>query len=465
MPTLNQLLTEHFRCPDPVVEFVAADTGNWHTGYFRLGENIICCARNKAPGAARTVEEPLHDAVSDTRWDLGRCQLSFDPVDAVETLRRERYVAKESGQGGLLSLGHRLYYSVRPLLPVSIRRHLQRWVLAGRSKARFPSWPVDRTTDCLLEYLLAVSIRSQGLQQIPFIWFWPNGYSSAAIMTHDVETQAGLRFCSALMDIDESFRIPASFQIVPEERYDTPKSVLEEFRRRDFEINVHDLNHDGRLYWEHREFLRRAEKINAYSKEFRAKGFRSGALYRNLDWYNALDFSYDMSVPNVAHLDPQTGGCCTVMPYFVGDILELPVTVTQDYGLFHILGDYSIDLWVREIKLIQEGHGLISVICHPDYLQENRAQATYVELLGHLSRLRSDGCLWIALPSEINDWWRTRSRLKLIRENDDWHIVGPGSERARIAYAHLDPEGLSFQLPSINGRADKTVETVSSAST
>ncbi len=75
-------------------------------------------------------------------------------------------------------------------------------------------------------------------------------------------------------------------------------------------------------------------------------------MYRDQEWFDALEFSYDMSVPNVAHLEPQRGGCCTVMPYFVGDILELPLTTIQDYSLFHILGDYSIDLWKEQIDLI-----------------------------------------------------------------------------------------------------------------
>ena len=64
-------------------------------------------------------------------------------------------------------------------------------------------------------------------------------------------------------------------------------------------------------------------------------------MYREQQWFDAFDFSYDMSVPNVAHLEPQRGGCCTVMPYFVGDLLELPLTTVQDYSLFHILNDYS----------------------------------------------------------------------------------------------------------------------------
>ena len=88
-----------------------------------------------------------------------------------------------------------------------------------------------------------------------------------------------------------------------------------------------------------------------------------------------LNFPYDTSVPNVAHLDPQRGGCCTVMPYFVGKLVELPVTVTQDYSLFHILNDYSINLWKQQIELVLENHGLINVIVHPDYSLPPRERA------------------------------------------------------------------------------------------
>ena len=92
-------------------------------------------------------------------------------------------------------------------------------------------------------------------------------------------------------------------------------------------------------------------------------------MCRNQEWYDALDFNSYMSVSNVAHLEPQRGGRSTVMPFFIGRILELPLTTVQDYSLFHILGDYSIDLWKRQIDLIRERNGLISFITHPDYLR------------------------------------------------------------------------------------------------
>jgi len=207
---------------------------------------------------------------------------------------------------------------------------------------------------------------------------------------------AGVRFCSALMDMDARHGFRSSFQIIPEDRYTVPESLLSEIRRRGFEINVHDLNHDGRLYWNREEFLKRAVKINHYAREFGANGFRAAVLYRNPDWYGAYEFSYDMSVPNVGHLDPQEGGCCTVMPYFIGRILELPVTTTQDYPLFQILGEYSIEHWIRQTNLILDGHGLISFIAHPDYLIERRARATYNTLLEYLSQT--------ALRGGISGW-------------------------------------------------------------
>ena len=69
------------------------------------------------------------------------------------------------------------------------------------------------------------------------------------------------------------------------------------------------------------------------------------------------------------------------MPYRIGEILELPLTMTQDYSLFQILGDYSIELWKKECSQILGRNGLISFIVHPDYLVEQRAQKVYVDLL------------------------------------------------------------------------------------
>ena len=148
------------------------------------------------------------------------------------------------------------------------------------------------------------------------------------------------------MDLDDSFGIKSAFQLIPEGREERVAAHGgADCAGAGFEVNLHDLNHDGRLFADKDSSCERARRINDYAREFGCDGFRSGAMYREQGWFEAFEFSYDMSVPNAAHLEPQRGGCCTVMPYFVGNILELPLTTAQDYSLFHILGDYSTTLW------------------------------------------------------------------------------------------------------------------------
>jgi len=285
---------------------------------------------------------------------------------------------------------------------------------------------------------------------VPFVWFWPDGAPSCTIMTHDVEHLSGRNFCSRLMDLDDSAGIKSAFQIVPEGRYPVPDSFLDEIRDRGFEINVHDLNHSGRLFASREDFRRGAEEINAYGRRFGAVGFRSGALYRNQAWFDALDFSYDMSVPSVAHLDPQRGGCCTAMPFFIGRILELPLTTIQDYTLFHILNDYSIDVWKHQVAAVTQQHGLASFIVHPDYIIPKRARSTYQALLEHLARVRDAGQTWIALPREVDRWWRERSRMSVVRDGSGWRIEGVGKERASLASATLVDDTLAFTFEDQN---------------
>jgi len=342
------------------------------------------------------------------------------------------------------------YYAVRPFLPVAVRKHLQRASLKGWASKPFPTWPIDRSVDSVFDQLMALSIKKQEVEKIPFIWFWPEGKAGCAIMTHDIETQTGLDFCSALMDLNDSHGIKSSFQVIPEGRYRATERSLGEMRNRGFEVNVHDWNHDGYLFSSRTLFLSRAAKINEVAARYRAEGFRSGVLYRNTDWYGDLNFSYDMSVPNVGHLDPQPGGCCTVMPYFIGKILEIPLTTIQDYSLFHILKDFSIDVWKRQLGRILDGYGMASFNVHPDYIIEERARATYSQLLAYLSDLASERNIWLSLPREVNHWWRDRSQMKLVEREGHLKIEGPGKDRARIAYASLEGAQLSYTVAETN---------------
>jgi len=446
---VNSAFLDHYRCPETFATFTLSGELSGDSGYFRFGPDAICFGRSSSGFRAGHATDELYDALTDVALDGAMLQLPFSPSEIVANLRYERYASASNRNGKMLhgeSALRKVYYLVRPLLTVSVRKHLQRIRLRDWNEIPFPSWPVDSTVERILEMLLILLLKAHAVDKIPFVWFWPNGFPSCAIMTHDVEALPGRDFCSHLMDLDDAYGIKSSFQIVPEGRYPVSKGFLNTIQSRGFEIDIHDLNHDGHLFSDRERYLRRAERINRYSREYGAAGFRSAALYRNLDWFEALDFSYDMSVPCVGHLEAQRGGCCSAMPFFIGKILELPVTTTQDYSLFHILNHYSIDLWKRQLALIMEKHGLASFIVHPDYILEHRARDTYKALLAYLSQLRSEGKIWIALPREVDQWWRERSQMRLSRRGNKWEIEGPGKERARVAYASLEEDCVVYHL-------------------
>ena len=444
---MNEYVTQYYRCPKKYIKLASAGLLSKEEGFFRFGDEGLCYGQLAIVTPSPTPNGKLFDVLSHVAIQNEVTHLPFDVTLVVDNLRLEFYSKNYLHDKSIFStIQNEIYYRARPLLPGGVRQCLQKARLSNWKSLKFPRWPVDRSVDLLFEQLLLLSLRSQKVERIPFIWFWPDGASSCAIMTHDVETAVGRDFCKAVMDLDDAYGIKASFSIVPELRYEVTTEYLDSIWKHGFEVCIQDLNHDGRLFKNREEFLVRVEKINAYGKQYRATGFRSAVLYRNQMWFDQLKFSYDMSVPNVAHLEPQRGGCCTVMPYFVGEILELPVTTTQDYALFNYLNEYSIDLWRRQIELIMEQHGLINFIIHPDYIKKPREWNVYKSLLIHLARLRDEKKLWIPLPGEVDRWWRQRAKMTIVEDQQGVKIEGEGSERARVAYASETNGKLTYTL-------------------
>jgi hypothetical protein len=441
--SLKGVLTHYYRCPATYERFSVRGVLPPTNGFFLFGKASCYGSYHRQIPSLGSVETP-QNALSETSIENGIVYLPFNPAQVIANLGRETYA--DEWRTGPLSALWNLYYWIRPALPVSIRRHLQKMYLRGWRKLPFPQWPVDCSVDNLEEELMLLTLRASGAKKVPFIWFWPEAHSSCALMTHDIETRAGLEFCETLMDINDSFNIKASFQVIPEDRYEIDPKLLDEIRRRRFEICVHDLNHDGHLYSNRSQFLERAAKINAYGIEMGADGFRAAVLYRKQLWYDSLEFSYDMSVPNVAHLDPQRGGCCTVMPYFLNEILEIPVTTVQDYSLFNILHDYSISLWEQQAAIIMTKHGCMSFIVHPDYMQQTRELSVYKQLLSYLDQLRRESGVWITTPGEVNRWWRQRAAMELVETDRGWRIEGDGKERACVAFASEEDGRLVYSL-------------------
>ena len=443
--SMSFALQNYYQCPQEFARFRVAGEPGQTPGFFRVGKQITCFGRCAGP-VAQEPNGDLPDMLPQMQAGEDEIMLPFDADEILENLRREIYVGPPKASSFAKDLIRKGYYLARPLLSVGVRKHFQRLYLRGRTDIEFPRWPIDKTVDNLSAELMSLSVRANGNRRIPFIWFWPDDYQGCVLMTHDVEHEPGRAFCGDLMDLDGRHGIRSSFQVVPEERYDLSDAFLESIRARGFELNVHDLNHDGHLFDNHDLFRKRAKKINEYASKWRAEGYRSGGMYRNAEWNDAFQFKYDMSFPSAAHLEPQGGGCCTVMPYFAGGLVELPLTTTQDYTLFHILGQYSIDLWKEELNYIASSNGLATFIVHPDYVIERGARRVYENLLQYLSEFCDRSKLWQPLPREVARWWRERSQMQIEVSSGACRVVGVGSERARVAFAQIEEGRLCYRV-------------------
>jgi len=267
-----------------------------------------------------------------------------------------------------------------------------------------------------------------GSERPPENWRgWPNNKKFAVVLTHDVESMAGLGKCRSLMALEMNLRFRSSFNFVPEGDYRVPADLREELTANGFEVGIHDLKHDGHLFASHRGFKRRALKINSYAREWGASGFRSGFMLRNLEWLHDLDVEYDASTFDTDPFEPQPDGCHTIFPFWVPrpnnssvcqqtssinscrtGYVELPYTLPQDSTLFLLLREKTIDIWRRKLDWIAERGGMALINTHPDYMALDGSNQKsgeysielYKELLAYV-RSRYSSEYWPALPRDV----------------------------------------------------------------
>lgn len=200
----------------------------------------------------------------------------------------------------MLSLRNRFYYRLKPFLPWRLRLAMRRsWMKRKLDQVR-DVWPIDEAAG-----------------KAPEGWpGWPEGKQFALVLTHDVETAAGVAKVRQLMQLEMDLGFRSSFNFVPE-AYDTPRALREELIANGFEVGVHGLKHDGKLYKSRKIFKQRAARINRYLEEWNAAGFRSPLMHHNLDWIHDLNIQYDSSTFDTDPFEPQPDGVGTIFPFRV----------------------------------------------------------------------------------------------------------------------------------------------------
>jgi peptidoglycan/xylan/chitin deacetylase (PgdA/CDA1 family) len=341
----------------------------------------------------------------------------------------ERYA--EPGRRSTLLAG---YYAVKPLLPRRAQLAMRRAFARMQARRDFPAWPIEPVLVDRHRESLRQRIAQSPTGSVPVIGNWPGGHRFAFVLTHDVEGPLGVERLPQVLDIERRHGFVSSWNFVAE-WYSIPEDAFAAVRSAGGEIGLHGIKHDGRLFLSRANFEADLPKIRAYLDDWDAVGFRSPATHRNADWMPELGCLYDSSFPDTDPFEPQSGGCCSILPFFLGDLVELPITLVQDHTLFEIVQTTSIDLWIRKTEWIIANRGLVNLIVHPDYLDRPGRLEAYDGFLAFLAA-RSDG--WHALPRDVALWWRRRAALRCEQTEDGGtQIVGPHAESATLMLATL----------------------------
>lgn len=294
-----------------------------------------------------------------------------------------------------------IFYVLKPVFPRRLQLFLRRQLVLQKRSSCTDIWPIDATAVKSKEHFGG----------------WQNGKRFALVLTHDVDTASGQKKCQDLMELEETLGFSSSFNFVPE-RYEVDAGLRQLLTDKWFEVGVHGLNHDGKLYKSWQIFQERAVKINGYLKEWGAVGFRSPAMHHNLEWIHDLDIEYDASTFDTDPFEPQPNGVDTIFPFWVKGngnqkgYVELPYTLPQDFTLFVLMQEKNIDIWKKKLDWIAENGGMALLNTHPDYMHfdggkpgiEEYPADYYGELLKYV-RKRYERRYWHVLPKEMARYW------------------------------------------------------------
>src|SRR6516162_7516007 len=130
-------------------------------------------------------------------------------------------------------------------------------------------------------------------------------------------------------------------------------------------------------------------------------------------------------------------GYSTIFPFWVPKrdgrgYVELPYTLPQDFTLFLLLGETSVDTWVQKLDWIATHGGMALLNAHPDYLcfsGERSSRRTYAaefyENFLKYVRSRYDHSLWNPLPRELAAYI-TRIQASLPEAEAVCQMIGEG---------------------------------------
>jgi len=249
-------------------------------------------------------------------------------------------------------------------VPERVRAGLLR-LAATRPAPGFPTWPIET----------AIDERPSGIDYA--------GKSFALLLTHDVDSRAELDLIEPIRRFERELGVVSSWGFVPDVSWpsDRVPAALEE---EGCQVYWHDLAHDAQLPWTTPEEVRlRIATIDATSTwARRITTFRSGQLLMSPSLLSVLSerFAIDLSIPDSERGGPYgtVAGCGSVVPFRIGPLLELPMTMPQDYYLARVFGlkpRAIYDVWSAKLDHIARMGGVAVLNSHPVWINPVAGEA------------------------------------------------------------------------------------------
>ncbi|MHC5214202.1 MAG: polysaccharide deacetylase family protein [Planctomycetota bacterium] len=295
----------------------------------------------------------------------------------------------------------KIYYTAKPLIPRGVQLGLRRARIRMLRDEYRQTWPI---------YKPAAKGIASGTQ-------WPDRKRFALVLTHDVEGPTGRDRCRQLVQIERELGFRSAFYFVPE-RYATSDQLRNYMTEQGFEVGVHGLNHDGKLYNNASLFGQRVSAINDYLDQWNVSGFSSPCAHHNLEWTPELNIRYAVTTYDTDPFEPQGGGIGTVFPFRVHncqtgrEYIEIPYTLPQDFALYVLMREKSFALWKEKLDWIAQNGGMAHLKTHPDYMSfdagdlgaEEYPISYYADFLRYVKETYADQ-YWHVCPSEMADYY------------------------------------------------------------
>ncbi|MFC1730986.1 polysaccharide deacetylase family protein [candidate division KSB1 bacterium] len=336
--------------------------------------------------------------------------------DILSILNKIDYILNEKYRSATIPLFAKIPFIHPHVIPAGIRRSVSRIVKRRKKQpdsGDFPAFPIDFTVDNLRNEL-----KERFFPDVTAVPYWPDGKKCAAVLSHDVDSDLIFNnkdILDTFLSIEEKNGFRSAWYFVSD-KYPLDHDIISGIKERGHEVGFHGDKHDYRLpYLKKTQMVRRLDRCRWFLDKYEVSGGRSPLFLRTPLFLETISdyLEYDTSFHDttIGSLTGLSEGCCSCFPFFIGDLLEIPTTITEEFILADrgYNADGIMEVQLNKLEKIRELSGIAHVLTHPEpHLSANeKGFAIYDKFLKTCSA-RSD--IWITLPAELNRHWRRRDK-------------------------------------------------------